>query len=102
MKARESKVGFGFAPHRSQHSATRTPCAIGCDVKECALSGTGVTREDQHVAVGAIGADPPDYFCGLGFPADQCQTGIPRRALVPTSLSIVFHGCSRELRYPRY
>jgi hypothetical protein len=96
MKTRESEVGLGFAPHGSQHPAPRTACAVGRDAEECALSGAGVTREDQYIAVRPIGADPPDYFCGLGFPADQCRTGIPRRALVATSLSIVFHGCSRN------
>jgi hypothetical protein len=97
MKTGECKMSLGFAPHRPKHLATRTPYVIGCEVEQHALSGTGLTRDNQHVAV--VGAHTPDDLYGLGFSAHHRRTAIPRRALVPTSPSIVIHGCSKESRY---
>ncbi|EGG43135.1 hypothetical protein SGM_6275 [Streptomyces griseoaurantiacus M045] len=48
--------------------------------------------------MGPVDVDTPDDFCGLAFSAHDRRSGFPRRVLVPTSPSIVPHGCSRELR----
>lgn len=96
METRESEVRLGLAADRSQHPPPLAPGVVGHEVEQYALADTGVAREDQHLAVGPVGSDPPHDFRGLGFPAHHRQFKTACRALVPLSPSTTFHGCSRN------